>query len=298
MREFQDKVAVITGAASGIGRAIAFKCILERMKVVLADYEADALTRTESDLKKSGGDVLAVPTDVSKIEDVRELARRAIDGYGAVHLLFNNAGVAVGGTIWESDLADWEWLLGVNLWGVIYGLRVFIPLMLKQDTEGHIINTSSLAGLISLPGWGAYQATKHAVVSLSETLHHELAERESKLRVSVLCPAFVKTRIFDSTRNRPARFVPDDAGEMAGPEKEACREALRERVEAGITPEEVAEMTFAAIRDEKFYVLTHPQSARAVERRLEDLMKQREPANPFIKQPDGPIDPPPNCDSE
>ena len=178
MREFKDKVAVITGAASGIGRAMADRCVQEGMKVVLADVEVEPLAKAEASMKASGATVLAVRTDVSQAADVEALAQKTLEAFGAVHLLCNNAGVGTGAaTIWESTIADWEWIIGVNLWGVIHGVRVFVPIMLEQDTECHIVNTASIAGLISGPELGAYKVTKHAVVTLSETLYHELAER-------------------------------------------------------------------------------------------------------------------------
>src|SRR5262249_18260593 len=195
MKEFKDKVAVITGAASGIGRAMADRCVQEGMKAVLADVELDRLTKTEASMKASGATVLAVRTDVSQARDVEALAQKTLEVFGAVHLLCNNAGVGTEAAIWESTLAEWEWVLGVNLWGVIHGVRVFVPLMLAQDTECHIVNTASMAGLISGPGLGAYKVAKHAVVTLSETLYHELAEHGANVKVSVLCPGIVNTRI-------------------------------------------------------------------------------------------------------
>ena len=198
MNEFNGKVAVITGAASGIGRALADRCVHEGMKAVLADVEVDALAKTEASLKASGATVLAVQTDVSQARDVAALAEKTVEAFGAVHLLCNNAGVGTEAAVWESTLEEWEWVMGVNLWGVIHGVRTFVPVMLAQDTECHIVNTASMAGLISGPGLGAYKVTKHAVVSLSETLHHELGERGAKIRVSVLCPGIVNTRIMES----------------------------------------------------------------------------------------------------
>ena len=177
MREFKDKAAVITGAASGIGRAMADRCVQEGMKVVLADVELEALAKTEASMKASGATVLAVRTDVSQARDVEALAQETLEAFGDVHLLCNNAGVGTSAAIWEITIADWEWVIGVNLWGVIHGVRVFVPIMLEQDTECHIVNTASILGLISGPGSGAYKVTKHAVVTLSETLYHELAER-------------------------------------------------------------------------------------------------------------------------
>ena len=211
MKEFKGKVAVITGAASGIGRALADRCVQEGMKVVLADVEVETLAKTEASLKASGATVLAVQTDVSQARDVAALAQKTLEVFGAVHLLCNNAGVGTEAAIWESTLEEWEWVMGVNLWGVIHGVRTFVPLMLAQDTECHIVNTASMAGLISGPGLGAYKVTKHAVVTLSETLYHELAERGARVKVSVLCPGVVNTRIMESARNRPGHLPPTAA---------------------------------------------------------------------------------------
>src|ERR1051325_4326893 len=203
MREFTGKVAVVTGAASGIGRGLAEACAREGMKVVLADVDESALSQAERELKDAGALVLSVRTDGSRAVDVEALARRTLDAFGAAHLLFNNAGVGAGTTVWESTLEDWQWVLGVNLWGVIHGVRTFVPVMLKQADECHIVNTASMAGLTSGPALGVYKVTKHGVVSLSETLCCELAAMKSKIGVSVLCPAGVNTRVMDSERNRP-----------------------------------------------------------------------------------------------
>jgi NAD(P)-dependent dehydrogenase (short-subunit alcohol dehydrogenase family) len=204
MREFKGKVAVITGGASGIGRGIAERCVREGMKVVLADIDEANLAKTETELKTLGGTVLGVRTDVSKRSDVEHLARQAFDAFGQVHLLFNNAGVAAGGAAWEATWNDWEWVIGVNLWGVIHGIKVFTPLMLAQNTECHIINTSSSAGLIAGGSSAPYSVTKHAVVALSESLYLTLQQRNSLVKVSVLCPGLVRTNIINAERNRPA----------------------------------------------------------------------------------------------
>jgi NAD(P)-dependent dehydrogenase (short-subunit alcohol dehydrogenase family) len=275
MNEFYGKVAVVTGAASGIGRAIAARAAQEGMRVVLADIEADALERAAAELRATGADVLAVPTDVANAESVAALAERTIAAYGAVHLLFNNAGVAAGGLLWERTLADWEWVLGVNLWGVIHGIRSFVPLMLAQKDEGYIVNTASAAGLISTPALSIYTMTKHAVVALSETLSVQLAQQGEAVKVSVLCPMWVNTRIMESARNRPAALQnPSDAGSPAVAEVET----FRHLVETGKSPTEIADAVFAAIRDERFYILTHPDVAPLVRRRMEAILDAFEPS--------------------
>jgi NAD(P)-dependent dehydrogenase (short-subunit alcohol dehydrogenase family) len=277
MQEFKDKVAVITGAASGIGRALAERCVQEGMKAVLADVEREPLAQAAASLKASGATVLAVRTDVSQATDLEALAQKTLEAFGAVHLLCNNAGVGTEAAIWESTIAEWEWILGVNLWGVIHGVRVFVPLMLAQDTECHIVNTASLAGLISGPGLGAYKVTKHGVVALSETLHHELAERGAKVKVSVLCPGIVNTRIMESARNRPGHLPPT---EPRGVASGARWEALRRLVPAGMHAAQVAAAVFAALRKDQFYILTHPEGKEAICTRMEDILQERCPTPP------------------
>jgi NAD(P)-dependent dehydrogenase (short-subunit alcohol dehydrogenase family) len=277
MKEFRDRVAVITGAASGIGRGLAEHCVREGMKVVLADIDETALAQTERELKGAGADVVVVRTDVSRSGDVNALAQRTLDTFGAVHLLFNNAGVGAGTTVWESTLEDWQWVMGVNLWGVIYGVRTFVPLMLKQGDECHIVNTASLAGLISGPALGVYKVTKHGVVSLSETLYCELAMTGSKIGVSVLCPAGVKTRIMDSERNRPVELQNASASESVHPAVAQTEELLRQLTETGLSPSQVAVAVFDAIRDERFYILTHADSKPLMQKRMDDILQERNP---------------------
>ncbi len=279
MKEFKDKVAVITGAASGIGRAIASRCAQEGMKVVLTDIEEKALTRTETEMKALGATVLAVLTDVSKASDVEALAQKTLDAFAAVHLLCNNAGVDAGTSIWESTLADWQWVMGVNLWGVIHGVRAFVPIMLEQDTESHIVNTASISGLVSIPGLGVYQVTKYGVVSLSETLYHELPQKSAKVKVSVLCPGFVNTGIMEAERNRPDELQNAPAQAEQNPANSEFKEAMRQAVQAGISPDSVADYVFQAIRDEKFYILTDSTSKQAVQIRLEEILQDRNPTN-------------------
>ncbi len=277
MEEFRDKVAVITGAASGIGRGLAERCAQEGMKVVLADIDETGLAQTERELREAKADVLAVRTDVSKFNDVDALAQRTLDTFGAVHLLFNNAGVGAGATVWESTLADWQWVMGVNLWGVIHGIRTFVPLMLKQADECHIVNTASIVGLVSGPGLGVYKVTKQGVVSLSETLYCELAAIGAKIRVSVLCPAGVNTRIMDSERNRPVELQNAAAEVLLNPIFVQNEAMLRHLVETGLSPLQVADAVFDAIREERFYILTHEDWKPMVQKRMNDILQEKNP---------------------
>ena len=278
MKEFKDKVAVVTGAGSGIGRAMAERFAAEGMKVVLADIEKDALAQVEAELKERETPVLAVLADVSKETDVEALAGKAIDTYGAIHVVCNNAGVGgPTGPSWERSVADWEWVLRVNLWGVIHGIRTFVPVMLEQDSEGHIVNTASVAGLVSGPWASIYHVTKHAVVTLSEALHHELALSGAKVKASVLCPAWVDTRIADAERNRPAELENDPAQETTTPEMEMAEQAIRQLLAEGLSPARVADDVFNAIRDEKFYILTHPEWKDRVRTRMDDILEERSP---------------------
>ena len=275
MNEFPGKVAVITGAASGIGRAIAVRAAHEGMRLVLADIEAGPLEQTAAALRATGAEVLAVPTDVSRAEEVAALAERTVATYGAVHLLFNNAGVATGGPIWERPLAEWEWVMGVNLWGVVHGVRSFVPLMLAQEDSGYIVNTASIAGLVTAPALGIYTVTKHAVVALSEILAAELAQRDAHITVSVLCPSWVQTRIIEAGRNRPA--IIQNAAASGDSDDLARSAAIRQLVDSGLPPEQVAAEVFAAIREERFYILTHPESKEWIRRRMENILAMPDP---------------------
>jgi NAD(P)-dependent dehydrogenase (short-subunit alcohol dehydrogenase family) len=262
VKEFRNKVAVITGAASGIGRGIADRCVEKGMRVVLADIDEMKLAKTEEELANTGADVVSIVTDVSNAHDVEQLAKRTIDVYGVVHLLFNNAGVGAGVSIWETSLADWEWVLGANLWGAIHGIRVFVPIMLSQDLECHVINTASIAGLITSYPCASYQVSKHALVGLSEQLYHSLAQRNAKVSVSVLCPGSVKTSILDSARNID----------------ETTMQAFRQEIDAGISPHRVADSVFSAIVEKRFYILTHSEYDDAIRMRMECILRRENPA--------------------
>jgi NAD(P)-dependent dehydrogenase (short-subunit alcohol dehydrogenase family) len=269
MEVFKDKVAVVTGAASGIGRGLAERFAAEGMRVVLADVEAPALAETERALRQSGGDVLAVRTDVSDPAQVQALAEETLERFGGVHVLCNNAGVGSGALSWEEPLDDWRWVLGVNLWGVIHGIRAFAPLMLRSGEDGHIVNTASVAGLMAGGGAASYTASKFAVVGLSEVLYHEMRMLSGgRIGVSVLCPAATDTQIVDADRNRPGgRF----AAPAPGSPEEMGREMIRQVLRAGQSPAEVAGKVLDAIRERRFYVLTHPEHNGVIAKRADAI---------------------------
>ena len=280
MKDFKGKVAVITGGASGIGRAIAQRCVSEGMRVVLADVDETNLTRAECELKTLGGTALSLRTDVSKQSDVERLAQQALDAFGQVDLLFNNAGVAAGGAPWEATWKDWEWVIGVNLWGVIHGVKVFMPLMLEQKTECHIVNTASAAGLIVGTGSAPYATTKHAVVALSENLYLTLQQRSSLVRVSVLCPGLVRTDIANAERHRPEELRNDEPIPMT-PEMQTGLAAFKAAIATSMPPLQVADAVFDAIRKEQFYILSHPEWTELIQMRTDKLLQMENPQNPI-----------------
>ncbi len=275
MQNFTDKVAVVTGAAEGIGKAIARAAAAEGMKLVLADIDAAALDALAAEFAAADVPVLALRTDVSSPEQVDALADAAFARFGAVHLLVNNAGVAVAKSVWETTPKDWEWVLGVNLYGVTNGLRAFVPRMLERGEAGHVVNTASVAGLLSVPALAAYNASKFAVVTVSEGLHHDLALRQAPIGVSVLCPSWVKTRIAESGRHRLGEEGAVQAGTSVQSQK--IGQAVFQAVQAGITPDSVAESVFEAVRAGRFYIVTHPESRAGVRVRMEDILENRNP---------------------
>ena len=275
MRELKGKVAAVTGAASGLGRAMALAFADEGMHVALADV-ADT-SDTFAQVEKRGVSAVSMQLDVTNFRDVEAFAQLIDKDLGGAHVVCNNAGVSPLGAAWEMSLGDWQWIMGVNLWGVIHGVRAFVPRLLARN-EGHVVNTASVAGIINPPGTAAYNVTKHAVVALSETLYHDLRERRSALGVSVLCPAYVPTGIADSERNRPAGVEP-----TAKTKETLAREAmLRKAVASGrLSADDVARAVVQAVKEERFYVLTHPRIKGAIRARMEDILEERAPRNPM-----------------
>ena len=271
MRDFSGRVAVITGASHGIGKAIAARCAREGMKVVLAGINEQFLREVKGELERTGAEVLTVRTDVSRFSDVRELARKTMDAFGSVDLLVNNAGVVAGGSIMETALADWEWVMGVNLWGVIYGLHVFVPIMLAQGSECHVVNTASVSGLLPAHPFVPYQVTKYAVVALTENLFHSLPAG-SPLGVSALCPGVVATALGSAERNRPPglRESPVDGRTPRTPGGQPL--GAPDGFAAGMSAEEVASRTFDGIREKRLYIMTHPEHNAEIRARMERIL--------------------------
>ncbi len=277
MKKLKGKVAAVTGAASGLGRSMALAFAAEGMDIALADVDEVNLTAVADEVQEKGVRAITLKVDVSQAAQVDAFRDQAIARLGAVHVVCNNAGVAPLGPLWESSVGDWEWILGVNLWGVIHGVRAFAPALIAQK-EGHIVNTASVAGLISPPGMGAYNVTKHAVVALSETLYHDLRERKSKVGVSVLCPAYVPTGIADSERSRPKHLAASEKSR----ETQAKEAMVRKAVKSGkISAAEVAQAVVKAVKADRFYILTHEGITSAIRARMEDILKARAPRNPL-----------------
>jgi NAD(P)-dependent dehydrogenase (short-subunit alcohol dehydrogenase family) len=289
MKQFENKVAVITGAASGFGKAFAAYGATLGMKLVLADIQQDALDATVSELRSRGAEVIGVRTDVSLAREVQTLADITMRAFGTVNLLFNNAGVGAGGFVWENTEKDWEWVLGVNLNSVIHGVRIFTPLMLDaaaQDAayEAHIVNTASMSGLVNAPTMGVYNVSKHAVVSLSETLYHDLGLVTDQVHCSVLCPYFVPTGFNQSRRNRPASL----ANAQTPTRSQQVAQAMSDKAvnSARISADEIAQQTYQAVREGDFYIYSHPEAMDPVKQRFEQLLARRNPGDPFAGHPD------------
>jgi NAD(P)-dependent dehydrogenase (short-subunit alcohol dehydrogenase family) len=285
---FADKTAVLTGAGSGFGLECARIGARLGMNLVLADVQQDALDKAVAEMQAAGAAVLGMRVDVSKADQVEALGAATLQRFGAPHFVFNNAGVGAGGLIWENTAADWEWVIGVNLMGVAHGIRVFTPMMLDaagKDPayQGHIVNTASMAGLVNAPNMGIYGASKHAVVSMSETLYQDLALVTDQISASVLCPFFVPTGISQSHRNRPQEL------QSSKPTRsQLIGQAMSDKaVGSGkITAAEVAQKVFDAITANQFYIYSHPKAIGSVQTRMEDVLLSRNPTDPFAHKPE------------
>ncbi len=284
MEDFKGKVAVVTGAASGIGLALVRKFAAEGMKVVMADLNEKALMDAAKKIEATGTETLALPTDVSRAEDVHALAKKTVSAFGAVHILCNNAGVIRGGVSWETPVEDYAWHLAVNTWGVIHGIQAFIPILIEQDVESVIVNTASQSGITCTPFSAAYCLSKHAVVALSECLYHEIALKGLKIQVAVLCPMAVVTNIDKAEYVRPDRFMlPPEADSSVA---EMVKEALSLQLKKGISPEIMAEQTLQAIREKRFYIFSKAGDSEHwkenIITRLEDIRLERNPTFPKL----------------
>jgi NAD(P)-dependent dehydrogenase (short-subunit alcohol dehydrogenase family) len=281
MQDLEGRVVVITGGASGIGLGMARAFGAAGCKVVVGDIEKVALDGAVAELTERGVDALGIGVDVTDPAQTDALGEAAIDAYGAVHVFCNNAGVGGGGLSWETPLSTWEWVLGVNLWGVVHGIRTFLPILLQQDA-GHLVNTASVAGLVAAPFMGAYTASKHAVVGISETIFHELALQNANVHVSVLCPGWVNTRIAESERNRPSHLADPARNADEEAQRGVMQQMLQSMLDTGMAPDDVAAQVVDAVRNDRFWILTHRDAdgdiwMQAVNRRLDSV---RDGTNP------------------
>jgi len=288
MKTFAGRTAVITGAGSGFGLEVSRVAATRKMNVVMADVQQDALDRAAAEIRALGAAVLAQRVDVAHAAEVEALGEATRERFGAPHFVFNNAGVGAGGLIWENTAADWAWVLGVNVMGVAHGIRVFTPMMLEAaemdpSYEGHIVNTASMAGLLNPPNMGVYNASKHAVVAMSETLYQDLRLVTEQIGASVLCPFFVPTGITESQRNRPQALAADKPTKS-----QLIGKAMNDRaVGSGkVSAADVARFVFDAIGERRFYIYSHPKSLASVQTRLEDIMQARNPTDPFAGKPE------------
>jgi NAD(P)-dependent dehydrogenase (short-subunit alcohol dehydrogenase family) len=270
--DLKGKTAVITGAGSGFGRAFALHCAREGMKLALADVNEKDLAETVAQAEALGAECLSQRCDVSKAGDVEQLAVKTFERFGATNLLFNNAGVSVAGPAWMNTLEDWQWNIGVNLMGVVHGVKSFVPRMLDSGQPGHIVNTASIAGLVTVVGSAVYCATKHAVVAMTECLDHDLRLAKAPIGVSVLCPGFVQTGIADSERNRPADMA--DANPLS---LTYLAEAKKAMAASPVSIDDVINATMNAVRERRFYILTHPYSREVAVARGEGIRGEMKP---------------------
>ncbi len=289
MDNWRGRTAVLTGAGSGFGLEMARLAARHGMKLVLVDVQVPALNACADEMRALGAQVLVVPTDVASATQVQDMAQAAFAAFGAPHLVFNNAGVASGGLVWETSVQEWDWVLGVNLMGVVHGVHAFTPMMLQAaqqdpDYRGFIVNTASMAGLLTAPNMGVYNVSKHAVVALSETLYHDLALVTTQIHASVLCPYFVPTGISQSQRNRPDQHSSGLAQPTAS--QRVSQVMSDKAVRSGkLTAAEVAQKVFDAMAARRFYIYSHAQALAGVQQRFEDLMQARNPTDPYAAKP-------------
>jgi Short-chain dehydrogenases of various substrate specificities len=284
--DHRGEVAVITGAASGLGLGLARACAARGMKLALADIQGPELDRIAGELQKEGSDVLALTTDVAEVDNVELLAHRVYQRFGEVHFLFNNAGVLGKTSMLDAMLNDWEWIIGVNMWGIIHGVRAFVPRMLAGGKEGRVINIVGGAGFLSGPGLGIYRMTKHAVVALSESLYHELAITGSKIKVSVVSPAFIKSNLMDAEENRPSRLQNIARPPAENPVEEAILDYFNRQINNGPEPETIADAIWTGIDSQKFYIFAPSLSddlstRKAIQHRFDAIIAGEEPVNPL-----------------
>ena len=286
--DFKGKTAVLTGAGSGFGLECARIGAKLGMNLVLVDIQQDALDAASREIEATGVPVLSIKLDVSSAEQMEAMGRTVFERFGAPHFIFNNAGVGSGGLIWENTVKDWEWVLGVNVMGVVHGVRVFVPMMLeaaKKDSawQGHIVNTASMAGLLNPPNMGVYNVSKHAVVSLSETLYQDLALVTNQIGASVLCPFFVATGIGKSNRNHPAELHSEKPTKS-----QLIQQAMTGKaVDSGkVSAASVAQLVFDGIANNQFYIYSHPKAIKSVQTRFEDILQARNPTDPFADKPE------------
>lgn len=278
MKEFKNKVAVITGAANGFGVEFAKECANREMKMVLADIDEENLTKVGQQIKDMGAEVVTVVTDVTLYEDVQNLAKVTMNSFGQVDLLFNNAGVVVAGPSWEVPVNDWDWIIGANLNSMIYGIKEFVPIMLKQNTPCHIVNTSSVAGLLTTPSMTAYHTTKHAAVAFTESVNYQLQAMNANINMSVFCPGFVQTDLDNCDRHRPDRYKIDPNNPYY--ESKSYKEGIERGhyvIKTGMPIDSIAMSVFTAIEEEQFYILTHPQYLPVIGLRVKNILEGKNP---------------------
>ncbi|WP_350342918.1 SDR family NAD(P)-dependent oxidoreductase [Proteinivorax tanatarense] len=284
MKEFKNKTAVITGAANGFGLEVAKECARREMKVVMADIDSEDLKKSSQIVKDLGAEVLAVEMDTSVLEEMENLAKQTLDTFGSVDLLFNNAGVVASGSVWEMPIKDWEWIMGVNVWGMMYGLKVFVPIMLKQKTPCHIVNVSSVAGLLTTPSMPAYHTTKFAVVGMTESANYQLQAMNANIKMSLYCPGFVQTDLHNCHKRRPQRYALDDNPYYQSASYKIGLEKAKHVITTGIPINSVAQSVFTAIEEEQFYILTHPQYNPVIGMRVKNMLEGKNPSAEFFRR--------------